>query len=91
MKTFSQFKEDAEKMNAFMKNAFMNNDTIKSITGDLKSGNININKIKDAVQSKKGQKDLNKLRTTGLNTLIDVGQSYLNKAKDSVNKGGKQK
>ena len=86
MKTFQQFKEDAEKMNAFMKNAFMNNRTIKSITSDLKSGNININKIKDTLQSKRGQKDLNKLKTTGLNTLIDVGQSYLNRAKKNVNR-----
>ena len=86
MKTFNQFQEDAEKMNAFMKNVFMNNPTIKSITGDLKSGKIDINKIKNRVSSKRGQKDLKNLRTTGLNTLIDVGQSYLNKAKKNVNR-----
>ena len=86
MKTFQQFKEDAKAINAFMKDTLMNNRTIKSITSDLKSGNININKIKDTVQSKRGQKDLNKLKTTGLNTLIDVGQSYLNRAKKNVNR-----
>tara|TARA_B100000900_G_C20255807_1_gene583897 strand:+ start:361 stop:624 length:264 start_codon:yes stop_codon:yes gene_type:complete len=86
MKNFQQFKEDAEKINAFMKNAFMNNPTVKSITGDLKSGKIDINKIKNRVSSKRGQKDLKNLRTTGLNTLIDVGQSYLNKAKKNVNR-----
>ena len=85
MKNFQQFKEDAEKINAFMKNAFMNNPTVKSITGDLKSGKIDINKIKNRVSSKRGRKDLKNLRTTGLNTLIDVGQSYLNKAKKNVN------
>ena len=86
MKNFQQFKEDAEKINAFMKNAFMNNPTVKSITGDLKSGKIDINKIKNRVSSKRGQKDLKNLRTTGLNTLIDVGQSYLNRAKKNVNR-----
>ena len=86
MKNFQQFKEDAEKINAFMKNAFMNNPTVKSITGDLKSGKIDINKIKNRVSSKRGQKDLKNLRTTGLNTLINVGRGILNKASEKVNK-----
>tara|TARA_B100000900_G_scaffold240433_1_gene204456 strand:+ start:234 stop:503 length:270 start_codon:yes stop_codon:yes gene_type:complete len=84
MKTFNQFQEDAEKMNAFMKNVFMNNPTIKSITGDLKSGKIDINKLKDTMQSDKGKKDMKNLRSTAINTLIDVGQGYLNKAKDKA-------
>ena len=46
MKTFNQFAEDAEKINSFMKDTLMNNRTIKNITGDLKSGKIDINKIK---------------------------------------------
>ena len=87
MKTFNQFNEDAsKKINAFMKNALTNNKTIKSITGDLQSGNININKIKDTVTSEKGQEDLNDLKTKGLNLLIKTGQGFLNKASKKVNK-----
>ena len=87
MKTFNQFNEDAsKKINAFMKDTLMNNPTIKSITGDLKSGNININKIKKTVTSDKGKKDLNNLKTKGLNTLIKVGQGYLDRASEKVNK-----
>ena len=82
MKTFNQFNED---INAFMKDTLMNNPTIKSITGDLKSGNINITDIKKKVTSKKGQEDLNDLKTKGLNTLIRVGQGYLDKASKKVN------
>ena len=83
MKTFQQFNED---INAFMKDTFMNNPTIKSITGDLKSGNININKIKDTVTSDKGKKDLNNLKKTGLNTLINIGRKKLLDFEDKVNK-----
>ena len=86
MKTFQQFNEDKDKINAFMKNAFMNNDTVKSITGDLKSGKLDINKIRKKVTSKKGQEDLNNLKTKGLNTLINVGRGILNKASEKVNK-----
>ena len=86
MKTFNQFNEDASKeINAFMKKALTNNDTVKSITGDLKSGNINITDIKKKVTSKKGQEDLNDLKTKGLNTLIRVGQGYLDRASKKVN------
>ena len=35
MKTFQKFNEDAKSINAFMKNTFMNNPTIKSITGEF--------------------------------------------------------
>ena len=83
MKTFQQFNED---INAFMKDTLMNNPTIKSITGDLKSGNININKIKKTVTSDKGKKDLNNLKKTGLNLLIKTGQGYLDRANKAVNK-----
>ena len=86
MKTFQQFNEDAKQINAFMKDTFMNNPTIKSITSDLKSGNININKIKDTVTSEKGQKDLKNLRNTGLNLLIKTSQEFLDKASKKVNK-----
>tara|TARA_B100000609_G_scaffold154690_1_gene125991 strand:+ start:233 stop:493 length:261 start_codon:yes stop_codon:yes gene_type:complete len=86
MKTFQRFNEDAKSINAFMKDTFMNNPTIKSITGDLKSGNININKIKDTVTSDKGKKDLNNLKKTGLNTLINIGRKKLLDFEDKVNK-----
>ena len=83
MKTFNQFNED---INAFMKDTLTNNPTIKSITSDLKSGNININKIKKTVISDKGKEDLNNLKKTGLNTLINIGQGYLDRASEKVNK-----
>tara|TARA_B100000212_G_scaffold299093_1_gene243623 strand:+ start:348 stop:599 length:252 start_codon:yes stop_codon:yes gene_type:complete len=83
MKTFNQFNED---INAFMKDTLTNNPTIKSITSDLKSGNININKIKKTVTSDKGKEDLNNLKKTGLNTLINIGQGYLDRASEKVNK-----
>ena len=86
MKTFQRFNEDAKSINSFMKDTFMNNPTIKSITGDLKSGNININKIKDTVTSDKGKKDLNNLKKTGLNTLINIGRKKLLDFEDKVNK-----
>ena len=83
MKTFQQFNED---INAFMKDTLMNNPTIKSITGDLKSGNLNINKIKKTVTSDEGKKDMKNIKNTAINTLLDVGQSYLDRAKASANK-----
>ena len=86
MKTFQEFKEDVKKINDFMKNTFMNNPTVQSITGDLKSGRIDINKIKNTVKSDKGKEDMNNLKNTAINTLLDVGQSYLNRAKESANK-----
>tara|TARA_B100000927_G_scaffold57664_1_gene44521 strand:- start:42 stop:302 length:261 start_codon:yes stop_codon:yes gene_type:complete len=86
MKTFNQFSEDAKAINSFMKDTLMNNPTIKSITSDLKSGKIDINKIKGTVESDKGKKDLNNLKKTGLNLLIKTGQGYLDRANKAVNK-----
>ena len=83
MKTFNQFNED---INAFMKDTLMNNPTIKSITGDLKSGRIDIKKIENTVKSDKGREDMNNLKNTAIKTLLDVGQSYLNRAKESAYK-----
>tara|TARA_B100000131_G_C17748186_1_gene464010 strand:+ start:252 stop:509 length:258 start_codon:yes stop_codon:yes gene_type:complete len=85
MKNFNQFQEDAKAITSF-KDTLMNNPTIKNITSDLKSGKIDINKIKGSVQSEKGKKDLENLRKTGLNTLIKVGQGYLDRASQTVNK-----
>ena len=87
MKTFQEFNEDASKqINAFMKNALTNNDTVKSIINPLKDGNINITDIKKKVTSKTGQEDLNNLKKMGLNLLIKTGQGYLDKANKAVNK-----
>ena len=83
MKTFQQFNED---INAFMKDTFMKNPTIKSITDPLSKGQIDINKIKKTVTSDKGKEDLNDLKSKGLNTLIRVGQGYLDRASEKVNK-----
>ena len=55
---------------------------MQKIKKSLKSGKIDINQMKDIVQSD----DIKSLKSTALNTLLDVGQSYLNKAKKSVNK-----
>ena len=86
MKTFNQFSEDTKAINSFMKDTLMNNPTIKNITSDLKSGKIDINKIKGTVESDKGKKDLNNLKKTGLNLLIKTGQGYLDRANKAVNK-----
>ena len=86
MKTFNQFSEDAKAINSFMKDTLMNNPTIKSITSDLQSGKIDINKIKNTVKSDKGKEDMDNLKNTAINTLLNVGQSYLNRAKESANK-----
>ena len=83
MKTFNQFNED---INAFMKDTFMKNPTVKSIIDPLKDGNININDIKKKVTSKKGQEDLNDLKTKGLNTLINFGKKKLTDFEKKVNK-----
>ena len=86
MKTFHKFNEDANRINTFMRDTLMNNSTIKGITSDLKSGKIDINKIKGTVESDKGKKDLNNLKKTGLNLLIKTGQGYLDRANKAVNK-----
>ena len=86
MKTFQEFKEDVKKINDFMKNTFMNNPTVQSITGDLKSGRIDIKKIQDTVKSDKGREDMNNLKTTGLNLLINIGKKKLTDFENKVNK-----
>ena len=86
MKTFHKFNEDAKEINSFMRDTFMNNPTIKSITGDLKSGNLDVNKIKKTVTSERGKKNLNNLKTTGLNLLINIGKKKLTDFENKVNK-----
>jgi len=86
MKTFNRFQEDTNRINSFMRDTLMNNPTIKGITSDLQSGKIDINKIKNTVKSDKGKEDMNNLKKTAIDTLLDVGQSYLNRAKESANK-----
>ena len=86
MKTFHKFNEDAKEINSFMRDTFMNNPTIKSITGDLKSGNLDVNKIKKTVTSEKGKENLNNLKTKGLNLLINIGKKKLTDFENKVNK-----
>ena len=86
MKTFQRFNEDAKSINAFMKNTFMKNPTVKGIIDPLKDGNINMSDIKKKVTSKKGQEDLNDLKTKGLNTLINFGKKKLTDFEKKVNK-----
>ena len=83
MKTFQKFNED---VNEFMKNTFMKNPTVKGIIDPLKDGNINMSDIKKKVTSKKGQEDLNDLKTKGLNALINFGKKKLTDFEKKVNK-----
>ena len=85
MKTFNQFTEDAEKIKE-LGNTIQNNKGVKKIKDSLESGKIDINQLKDFVNSD----DAKNLKNNAINTLLDVGQSYLNKAKESA-KGGNKK
>ncbi len=80
-KSFRQFREDSEKIKE-LGDTIKNNKGVKKIRKSLESGKIDINQMKDIVQSD----DIKSLKSTAINTLLDVGQSYLNKAKKSVNK-----
>ena len=90
MKTFNQFTEDVEKIKE-LGDTIQNNKSVKKIKNSLESGKIDINQLKDFVNSD----DAQNLKNTAINTLLDVGQSYLNKAKESTkggnNKGGNKK
>ena len=86
MKTFNQFAEDAEKIKE-LGDTIKNNKGVKKIKKSLESGKIDINQLKDFAKSD----DIKNLKNTAINTLLDVGQSYLNKAKESAKKGGSQK
>ena len=81
MKKFNQFAEDVEKVKE-LGNAIKNNEGVQKIKKSLESGKIDINQIKNFAKSN----DAKSLRNTAINTLFDVGQSYLNKARDKVNK-----
>ena len=62
-------------------NTLMNNKSVRSIKKNLESGKIDINQLKKFAQSD----DVKSLKNTAINTLLDVGQSYLNKAKTKMN------
>ena len=62
-------------------NTLMNNKGVRSIKKNLESGKIDINQLKKFAQSD----DVKNLKNTAINTLLDVGQSYLNKAKTKMN------
>ena len=81
MKKFNQFAEDVEKVKE-LGNAINNNEGVQKIKKSLESGKIDINQIKNFAKSN----DAKSLRNTAINTLFDVGQSFLNKARDKVNK-----
>tara|TARA_B100000287_G_scaffold32602_1_gene30306 strand:+ start:622 stop:870 length:249 start_codon:yes stop_codon:yes gene_type:complete len=80
-KSFRQFREDAEKIKE-LGDTIKNNKGVQKIRKSLESGKIDINQMKDFAKSD----DIKSLKSTAINTLLDVGQSYLNKAKKSVNK-----
>ena len=79
MKTFQQFDEDTKRIKEFG-NTLMKNKSVQNIKKNLESGKIDINQIKNFAQSD----DAKNLKNTAINTLLDVGQSYLNKAKSKV-------
>ena len=79
MKTFNQFAEDAEKIEG-LRNTVNNNKGIQRIRKNLESGKIDINQLKNFANSD----DAKNLRNTAINTLFDVGQSYLNKARTNL-------
>ena len=81
MKTFNQFAEDAEKIKE-LGDTIMKNKGVQSIRKSLESGKIDINQLKNFAKSD----DVKNLKNTAINTLLNVGQSYLNKAKESANK-----
>tara|TARA_Y100001951_G_C11139707_1_gene182928 strand:+ start:162 stop:413 length:252 start_codon:yes stop_codon:yes gene_type:complete len=81
MKTFNQFAEDAEKIKE-LGDTIMKNKGVQNIRKSLESGKIDINQLKDFAKSD----DVKNLKNTAINTLLDVGQSYLNRAKESANK-----
>ena len=81
MKTYQQFSEDAKEINK-LKDTFTNNRGVQKLTGNLKQGNINIKDLKNFAHSD----DVQNLKSAALNALINVGQGYLNSAKQKVNK-----
>ena len=72
---------DASQKIKDLRNTLMNNKSVRSIKKNLESGKININQLKKFAQSD----DIKSLKNTAINTLLDVGQSYLNKAKTKMN------
>ena len=78
MKTFNQFAEDAEKI----KEIINNNKGLQKVRRSVESGNINIKDLKNFATSD----DAANLGKNVINTLLDAGQSQLNKARKRVNK-----
>ena len=64
-----------------LKNTFMKNKGVQDIRKSLESGNININQLKKFAQSD----DAERLKKTAINTVLNVGQTYLDKAKKKMN------
>ena len=57
------------------------NPEVQKITTNLKKGKINIADLTDFAKSD----DVKRLKNTAINTLLDVGQTYLDKAKKKMN------
>ncbi len=78
MKTFNQFAEDAEKI----KELINNNKGLQKVRSSVESGNININDLRNFASSD----DAKNLGKNVINTVLDIGQSKLNKVRKRVNK-----
>ena len=81
MKTFNQFAEDADKIKE-LGNTIKNNKSVQKVKSGLESGKIDINQLRNIA----GSDDIKSLKSTAINTLLDVGQSYLNKTRTKANK-----
>ncbi len=78
MKTFKQFAEGAEKI----KELINNNKGLQKVRSSVESGNININDLRNFASSD----DAKNLGKNVINTVLDIGQSKLNKVRKRVNK-----
>ena len=81
MKKFNQFAEDVEKIKE-LGNTIKNNKGVQKIKKNLESGKIDITQLKNFAKSD----DVKSLKSTAINTLLDVGQTYLKNVRNKVNK-----
>jgi len=81
MKKFNQFAEDVEKIKE-LGNTIKNNEGVQKIKKNLESGKIDITQLKNFAKSD----DVKSLKSTAINTLLDVGQTYLKNVRNKVNK-----
>ena len=94
MKTFQQFKEESDKFGIKKTmNNFMQNQNVQNLLTNMKDGNLNINDMKSTAKSfakdaKKiaGSKEVQNLKTAGLETLQKGANNMLNKIFDAAKK-----